>query len=64
MNAQAQARAESRRRLDAGRAEVNAELSKSLRFRKRQNNPVWILLPVIGGIAGAALMACLAQLMV
>ncbi|MBH3329921.1 hypothetical protein I5L56_09825 [Pseudomonas oryzihabitans] len=64
MNAQAQARAESRRRLDAARAEVNAELSQSLRFRKRQKNPFWILLPVIGGIAIAALMACWAQLTV
>ncbi|WP_145009790.1 hypothetical protein [Pseudomonas oryzihabitans] len=64
MNAQAQARAESRRRLDAARAEVNSELSQSLRFRKRQKNPFWILLPVIGGIAIAAFMACWAQLTV
>lgn len=64
MNSQAQARAESRRRLDAARVKVEAELSESLRFRKRQTNPFWILLPVIGGIAFAAFMACWAQLMV
>ncbi|WP_158890510.1 MULTISPECIES: hypothetical protein [unclassified Pseudomonas] len=63
MNTHAQARAESRRRIDASKAQVDAALAKSMRLRKQHKNPFWILLPVIGGIALTGLMACLAQLL-
>lgn len=63
MNTHTQARAESRRRIDASQTKMNAELAKSTRFRRQQKNPFWILLPVIGGIALTGLMACLAQLL-
>ncbi|WP_323147897.1 hypothetical protein [Pseudomonas oryzihabitans] len=63
MNTHSQARAESRRRIDASQAKVSAVLAKSMRFRRQQKNPFWILLPVIGGIALTGLMECLAQLL-
>ncbi len=53
-----------RRRVEATRAEVDAVLEKSARYRKRQANPLWIAVPVLSGAAFTAGVAYLAHLLV